>query len=92
MNKQKPEILLLDVMNTLVVDPFPDTFLDFFDMTMDEFMDKKDVSSWPDFECNRISEDEFFGGFFNSKRKMRGELLKKNSNMITAGLLGLKNF
>ena len=61
-------ILLLDVMDTLVREPWFEDAPAFFGMTMDELLAVKHPTSWIDFEKGRIGEQEFLDGFFRDGR------------------------
>ncbi|MDA1267103.1 MAG: hypothetical protein O2816_18645, partial [Planctomycetota bacterium] len=53
-------ILLLDVMSTLVVDPFYQEIPAFFGLSLDELLAQKDPRAWVDFEQDAIDEATFF--------------------------------
>ncbi len=65
--KTKP-ILLLDVMDTLVVDPFFQAIPNFFGLTLEQLLAEKHPDSWIAFEESRISEDEYASTFFADGR------------------------
>jgi FMN phosphatase YigB (HAD superfamily) len=71
------EILLLDVMDTKVVDPFFKEMPKFFGMTFDELMKSKSPTAWPAFERGEIDQDELFKQFFNDRRSFDGQALVK---------------
>jgi len=73
---QPPDVLLFDVMGTLVYDPF---FIDVpahFNMSLRELIANKDKDAWPAFERNEITETRFFEIFFGDGRKVDGEAMK----------------
>jgi HAD superfamily hydrolase (TIGR01509 family) len=72
-----PPILLFDVMDTLVHDPFYDAIPAFFDMTMAELLDAKDPDAWPDFETGKIDEKTFLTRFFADGRAIDPVALKR---------------
>lgn len=57
-------ILLLDVMSTLVYDPYARELPDFFGMTLREVMQKKTPEVWQRFELDELSEQTFYETFF----------------------------
>jgi FMN hydrolase / 5-amino-6-(5-phospho-D-ribitylamino)uracil phosphatase len=58
-----PPALLLDVMDTLVVDPFRG-LPGVLGLTMDEVLARKDPDAWPAFERGEIDEAEYARRFF----------------------------
>lgn len=72
----KKKILLLDVMSTLVYDPF---FLDLpkaFGMSLQELMKNKNRTAWPAFERNEITEQQFFAQYFGEAGPVDGKKMK----------------
>ena len=68
-------ILLLDVMGTLVYDPFYEVMPRHFGMTIDELLEQKDPSAWIEFERGEIEEGEMVRRFFADRRPVdRGAL------------------
>jgi len=61
-------ILLFDVMDTLVWDPFYTAMPEFFDMKLPDLLKAKDPHAWPDFERGKISEEELYTNFFKDRR------------------------
>ncbi|CAI5961579.1 unnamed protein product [Closterium sp. NIES-64] len=61
-------VLLFDVMDTLVRDPFYHHIPAFFQMTMPELLQQKHPTAWVDFECGRISEHQLHQRFFADGR------------------------
>lgn len=61
-------VLFLDVMDTLVYDPFKLEMLQFFDASMEELLRDKSPDAWPRFERGEISEEEFAAEFFADGR------------------------
>ncbi len=64
----EPTILLLDVMSTLVYDPFAVEMPAFFGLTFKEMFSRKDPTAWVEFELGQIDEDAFFSRFFLGER------------------------
>lgn len=64
-----PKVLLLDVMSTLVYDPFHEVMPAFFGMTMAEMMAAKHPSAWIEFEHGRMDAGTFLDQFFADGRE-----------------------
>ncbi len=69
-------ILLLDVMSTLVYDPFAVEMPAFFGLTFQEMFTKKDPTAWVEFERGEIDEATFFSRFFMGEREVDGEAFR----------------
>ncbi len=63
-----PPVLLLDVMGTLVHDPFFDDMPAFFGMSFEEMLAAKHPDAWVRFELGELSEAEFLPRFFADER------------------------
>ena len=63
-------ILLLDVMGTLVTEPYERDVPRFFGMTLDELFEVKHPTAWIEFEHGRIDEDEYCSRFFRDGRSL----------------------
>ena len=74
---RRPEVLLFDVMSTLVYDPFFIEVPAHFQMTFKELISNKNTDAWPAFEKNEISESEFFALFFGDGRIVDGEAMRQ---------------
>jgi HAD superfamily hydrolase (TIGR01509 family) len=61
-------IVLWDVMDTLVRDPFREVMPAFFGMTLDELLLAKHPSAWGHFERGQTTEREFLASFFRDGR------------------------
>ncbi len=61
-------VLFLDVMSTLVYDPFHVEMPQFFGMSLEELMREKHPTAWIEFECGKLSEQEFLDNFFADRR------------------------
>jgi len=64
----RERVLLLDVMGTLVEDPFYEVMPAFFGMSLEELLAVKHPSAWVDFEHGRIDGDVFLARFFADGR------------------------
>ncbi len=74
---QRP-VLLLDIMDTLVRDPFFEEVPRFFGMTLDELFAVKDRQSYLDFEHGAIDEAAHAATFFTDRRNFDLEALKRS--------------
>jgi FMN phosphatase YigB (HAD superfamily) len=63
-----PKVILWDVMDTLVVDPFRHVMPAFFGMTLAEMLAQKHPSNWGRFEKSELTEAEFLPAFFADGR------------------------
>jgi HAD superfamily hydrolase (TIGR01509 family) len=61
-------IILWDVMDTLVRDPFRDAMPGFFGMTLAQMLEAKHPDAWLRFERGELSEPEFLRDFFRDGR------------------------
>ncbi len=61
--------LLLDVMSTLVYDPFAVEMPAFFGMSLREMLDAKHPHAWVEFEHGRMDERAFLNSFFADGRR-----------------------
>lgn len=62
------EVLLLDVMDTLVYDPFHEEIPGFFGMSLEELFGHKHPDAWIRFERGELDEGEFLASFFADGR------------------------
>lgn len=72
----KRPIILFDVMETLVTEPFFTTIPGFFGMSLGELLETKHPTSWIEFEKGRITEDEYVQTFFRDGRVVDGAGLR----------------
>jgi HAD superfamily hydrolase (TIGR01509 family) len=63
-----PRVILWDVMDTLVRDPFRDAMPGFFGLTLQEFLAAKHNGAWGSFERGELSEAEFLSRLFQDGR------------------------
>ena len=66
-------VLLLDVMDTLIQDPFFEHMPRYFGLTFKELMASKHPTAWVEFEKGLIDEAELFSKFFSDGRKFDGD-------------------
>ena len=71
-----PRVLLLDVMDTLVYDPFHAEIPGFFGLSLRELLPLLQQGSWVSFELDALPEPEFFARFFADGRPVDGEGLR----------------
>lgn len=69
-------VLLLDVMDTLVKDPFWSVWPAFFGEGLGELFTQHNPQAWPAFECGHTDEATFFATAFADGRTFDGEALK----------------
>ncbi|CAL9081173.1 unnamed protein product [Musa acuminata var. zebrina] len=74
---RKLPVLLFDVMDTLVRDPFYDDVPAFFQMSMKELLAEKHPTAWTEFEKGLIDENELARKFFKDGRPLDLEGLKR---------------
>jgi len=70
-------ILLLDVMSTLVYDPFAVEMPEFLGVSLQEIIERKTPQHWQRFERDEITEEEFYRDFFLEGPPIDGEGLKR---------------
>ncbi len=70
-------IILFDIMETLVTEPFYSAMPQFFQMTLDELLQAKHPTAWVEFEKGQLSEAEYFTRFFRDGRAVDGEGLRQ---------------
>lgn len=68
-------VVLFDVMDTLVRDPFYEEMPAFFGCTLDELLAAKSPTAWVDFELGRIDEAEYHRRAFRDGRTYDGAAL-----------------
>ena len=68
--------LLLDVMGTLVHDPFYEEMPRWLGLSFDELLAQKDPHAWVDFEFGAIDQETFVERFFADRRPIDGEGLR----------------
>jgi len=64
----RPGVLLLDVMGTLVRDPFPDELARFFGTDVAGLLAELDGRAWVEFELGGLGEDAFLPRLFRDRR------------------------
>jgi len=74
--QDRAPVVLLDVMGTLVHDPFYDQMPAWFGLTLDELLAQKDPHAWVDFEHGAIDEATFAARFFADRRPVDAAWLR----------------
>ena len=74
----RPAALLLDVMSTLVHDPFHVEVPAFLGLTLEELLEAKHPTLWAEFERAEIDERELFARFFRDGRPFDGPGMKRH--------------
>ncbi|CAD7700960.1 unnamed protein product [Ostreobium quekettii] len=70
---QKAPVLVFDVMDTIVYDPFYIEIPKFFGTTLQELFEVKHPNSWVRFEKGEISEQQMLDNFFKDNRSYDSE-------------------
>jgi FMN hydrolase / 5-amino-6-(5-phospho-D-ribitylamino)uracil phosphatase len=83
-------LLLLDVMGTLVRDPFFEEMPAFFGLTLKELLEQKHPRAWVDFEHGHIDEAACMGRFFLDGRTFDVEAFKRHIAEGYAWLPGVR--
>ncbi|XP_010930152.1 flavin mononucleotide hydrolase 1, chloroplatic isoform X2 [Elaeis guineensis] len=74
---RKLPVLLFDIMDTIVRDPFYHDIPAFFQMSMKELLESKHPTAWVEFEMGLIDENELAKKFFKDGRPFDLEGLKQ---------------
>lgn len=61
-----PKIIIFDLMDTVVVDPFFHVFPQYFQMPLEQLFKLKEEANWPKFEIDEIEEADYFANFFRA--------------------------
>lgn len=69
-------VVVFDVMDTLVVDPFHDALPAFFGLDLPAFLAQKHPDHWVAFESARIDEATYLRELFLDRRKVDGPALR----------------
>lgn len=72
-----PSLILWDVMDTLVRDPFFTHVASFLGLSFEELLQRKHPTSWVRFELGELSEDELFRCFMRDGTPIDGPGLKR---------------
>jgi HAD superfamily hydrolase (TIGR01509 family) len=83
-------IVLCDVMETLVHEPYYDELPAFFGMTLAELGAAQYPTAWVEFEEGRIDEATYLGKFFRDGRSVDGEALRAHMRRAYRWLDGVE--
>lgn len=72
-----PPILLFDIMDTVVHDPFRDELLELLDMELETFLELADPTAWAEFERHEIDEATFVDRLFENRDSPDPETLRR---------------
>lgn len=70
-------VLLWDVMETLVSEPFYDVMPTYFGMTVDQLRREMHPTSWIEFEEGKLTEQQYYERFFRDGRTVDGQALRQ---------------
>ena len=84
-----PRIVLWDLMDTLVRDPFFTHVAAHFGLSFEELMRDKHPSAWRDFELGAIDEQTLYRSFFADGRAIDGPGLKRTMLQAYAWIDGI---
>ena len=66
--QDRPLLLLFDVLDTLVYNPFNKEIPAYFGLTQSELLEQKHPTAWVEFESGVIDETEYFRRYFSDQR------------------------
>jgi FMN phosphatase YigB (HAD superfamily) len=72
-----PSVILWDIMDTVVRDPFFTHMPAFFGQSFQELVQRLQPGTWVEFELGRLNEPEFFARFFKDGSVIDGPALKR---------------
>lgn len=84
-----PRVVLWDLMDTLVRDPFFTHMAAYFGLSFDELLRQKHPTAWRDFELGAIDEDALYRSFFADGRAIDGPGLKRTMLQAYAWIDGV---
>lgn len=87
---EPPTVILWDLMDTLVRDPFFTHMAPFFGLTFEELLEQKHPSAWGEFERGVITERELFERFFRDGRPIDGQAFKRHVEAAYAWIEGME--
>jgi FMN hydrolase / 5-amino-6-(5-phospho-D-ribitylamino)uracil phosphatase len=82
-------VILWDLMDTLVRDPFFTHMAGFFGLTFEQLLREKHPTAWRDFELGHIDEHALYRSFFKDGRAIDGEGLKRCMGAAYAWIDGM---
>jgi HAD superfamily hydrolase (TIGR01509 family) len=84
-------VLLLDVMDTLVLDPFHEAIPRFFGLTFAEFMAEKHPTAWVEFEKGELQPEEYAANMFLDRRPVSWSAFEAHVREAYAFLPGIES-
>ena len=75
--RSSPSVILWDVMDTLVRDPFFTHVAPFFGLSFDELLSRKHPTAWGRFELGQLDEQALYTSFFRDGSAIDGPGLKR---------------
>jgi len=72
-----PEVLLIDIMDTVVYDPFRQEIPDYFGTDIEALLEAKHPTAWQEFERHDIDASTFYDYFLEGGRTVDGEELRE---------------
>ena len=88
--RHRPSVILWDIMDTLVRDPFFTHMPGFFGHTFDELVTRLTPRAWVEFELGRLTELEFYARFFRDGSAIDGAGLKQHMAAAYAWVDGME--
>lgn len=85
------KVVLWDVMDTLVVDPFSKVMPDFFGLTLDGLIAAKHPTAWVRFERAELDEKSFLATFFKDGRSFDHDAFKARVRDAYAWVPGMQD-
>lgn len=85
-----PDVILWDVMDTLVRDPFFTHMAGFFGLTFEELLRRKHPTTWVRFEVGAVDEQTFYEQFFSDGTPIDGPAFKRHVRDAYAWLHGIE--
>lgn len=85
-----PEVILWDVMDTLVRDPFFTHMAGFFGLTFEELLRRKHPTAWGKFELGELDEQGLYERFFSDGTPIDGPAFKEHVRTAYAWIDGIE--
>jgi HAD superfamily hydrolase (TIGR01509 family) len=85
-----PEVILWDVMDTLVRDPFFTHMAGFFGLTFEELLQRKHPKTWVEFELGKLDEQGLYAAFFTDGTPIDGPGFKQHVREAYAWIDGIE--
>ncbi len=85
------KVILWDIMDTLVRDPFFTHMPSFLGLSFDELLAKKHPTAWGEFELGKLREEELYARFFRDGTRIDGPGLKQHMADAYCWLPGIES-